>query len=280
MLDHRSWPLLLALLGFVLFSAVSQWHTQAAKQAAPVIQGRVVITAPMLLALFGGDRFLAANLETMRLAATGVDFGQADTGYLIRAQQEVAELNPCHEDNYYLANGLLSWGGADREGTEVLRRAMQCRFWDELPAFFYGFNQAFFNKNTSEASRALELAAQRATGNAAGFRKLAVMLQVESFVDEKLALGYLVQQRDAAKNDVKLYQMLDKRVVRLQGLLTLRDAQRRFEAEEGALQRLDQLVGGGFLPALPQDPLQLGYELKGGRIILRKLQIAGMEEQP
>lgn len=272
-------PLLLALLGFGLFSAASQWRSQVPEQAAPVVEGRVVIAAPILLALFGGDRFLAANLEAMRLAATGVDWGQADTGYLVRAQQEVAELNPCHEDNYYLANGLLTWGGADREGTEVLRRAMQCRFWDELPAFFYGFNQAFFNKDIAEASRALELAAQRATGNAAGFRKLAVMLQAESFADEKLALDYLIQQRDAAL-DAKLRGMLDKRVVRLQGLVTLREAQRRFEAKNGGLVSLDQLVASGVLPALPDDPLRLGYELRQGQIILKKMKIAGVEDQP
>lgn len=274
-----SWPLLLALLGFGLFSAASQWRAQVPEQVAPVVEGRVVIAAPVLLALFGGDRFLAANLETMRLAATGVDWGQADTGYLVRAQLVVAELNACHEDNYYLANGLLTWGGADREGTEVLRRAMQCRFWDELPAFFYGFNLAFFNKDIAEASRALELAAQRATGNAAGFRKLAVMLQAESFADEKLALDYLIRQRDAARDDPKLQQMLGKRVVRLQGLVTLREAQRRFEADNGALENLQQLVEAGLLKALPDDPLRLGYELREGRIILKKMKIAGMEEQ-
>ncbi len=278
MRSHRYWPLLLALLGFGVFSAASQWRAQVPEQEAPVIEGRVVIAAPVLLVLFGGDRFLAANLETMRLAATGVDFGQADTGYLVRAQQEVAELNPCHEDNYYLANGLLTWGGADREGTEVLRRAMQCRFWDELPPFFYGFNQAFFNKDIAEASRALELAAQRATDNAAGFRKLAVMLQAETFADEKLALDYLIRQRDAA-SDPKLRGMLDKRVVRLQGLVALREAQRRFETKNGTLQTLEQLVESGLLPALPDDPLRLGYELKDGRIILKKLKIAGMEDQ-
>ncbi|WP_457790998.1 hypothetical protein [Pseudomonas sp. PL-6] len=271
-------PLLLTLLGFGVFFAASQWRTQVPQQVAPVVEGRVVIAAPVLLVLFGGDRFLAANLEAMRLAATGVEFGRADTGYLIRAQQEVAKLNPCHEDNYYLANGLLTWGGADREGTEVLRRAMQCRFWDELPAFFYGFNQAFFNKDIDEASRALELAAKRATDNAASFRKLAVMLQAESFADEKLALEYLVQQRDAARGDPKLQQMLDKRVVRLQGLVALREAQRRFEAASGALRNLDQLVEHGLLAALPKDPLRLGYELKDGRIVLKKMKIAGVEE--
>ena len=275
---HRYWPLLLALLGFAVFSAASQWRAHTPAPEAPIIEGRVVIAAPVLLVLFGGDRFLAASLETMRLAATGVDWGQADTGYLIRAQQVVAELNPCHEDNYYLANGLLTWGGADREGTEVLRRAMQCRFWDELPAFFYGFNQAFFNKDIAEASRALELAAQRATGNAAGFRKMAVMLQAETFADEQLALDYLTRQRDAA-SDPKLRGMLDKRVVRLQGLVDLREAQRRFEAENGALVRLEQLVEAGLLPALPDDPLRLGYELREGQIILKKMKIAGMEDQ-
>ena len=275
---HRYWPLLLALLGFGLFSAASQWSTRASAPELPVVEGRVVIAAPVLLVLFGGDRFLAASLETMRLAATGVDSGQADTGYLVRAQLEVAELNPCHEDNYYLANGLLTWGGADREGTEVLRRAMQCRFWDELPAFFYGFNQAFFYKDIAEANRALELAAQRATDNAAGFRKLAVMLQADTFPDEELALDYLIRQRDAT-NDLKLRGMLDKRVVRLQGLVDLREAQRRFEAEHGPLRALEQLVAQGLIPAVPDDPLRLGYELRDGRIILKKLKIAGMEDE-
>lgn len=276
---QHHWPLLLALLGFVLFSAASHWRAYTPVAVGPAVEGRVVIAAPVLLVLFGGDRFLAANLETMRLAATGVDWGQADTGYLVRAQQVVAELNPCHEDNYYLANGLLTWGGADREGTEVLRRAMQCRFWDELPAFFYGFNQAFFNKDIAEASRALELAAQRATDNAAGFRKMAVMLQAESFADERLALNYLILQRDSSA-DAKLREMLDKRVVRLQGLVDLREAQRRYEADLGPLADLQQLIGQGVIAELPTDPLRLGYELRNGRIELKELKIAGLEEQP
>lgn len=271
--------LLLGLLGFVVFSVAAQWREQAPKPMKQIAEGRVVIAAPVLVVLFGGDRFLAANLEAMRLAATGIDLGRADTGYLVRAQLEVAELNPCHEDNYYLANGLLTWGGADKAGNEILRRAMDCRFWDELPAFFYGFNQAFFNKDIAEAIRALELAAQRASGNAAGFRKLAVMLQAEKIADEKMALDYLTRQRDAASDDPKLQQMLDKRVMRLQGLVDLRQAQRHFEAEHGTLTSLQQLVDQGFMSALPLDPMRLGYELRDGQIVLRKMRIAGLEEQ-
>lgn len=272
-------PLLLALLGFAFFAGIAFWRAQQPLfLEQQQVSDRVVIAAPILLALYGGDRFLAADLEAMRLAATGMQDGQSDTHYLIRAQQVVAQLNGCHEDNYYLANGLLTWGGAVSEGNQVLRAAVQCRAWDFVPAFFYGINLAFFERDAVEAQRILELGAQRSPENAANLRKLAVMLQVETFADEKLALDYLIQQRDAA-SDPKLRDMLDKRVVRLQGLVALRQAQRQFEASNGVLTNLEQLVEFGLLPALPEDPLRLGYELREGQIILRKMKIAGMEDQ-
>ncbi len=231
------------------------------------------------MALYGGDRFLAANLEVIRLAATGVSDGAADARYLVRAQRVVSELNPCHEDNYYLANGLLTWGGAVAEGNEILRRAIECRFWDGMPGFFYGINLSFFDRNADEAARVLEESATRWPENAAALRKLAVMLRVEKFSDERLALEYLTLQRDAAV-DLQLREMLDRRVVRLQGLVDLRAAQHRYEVLHGPLGDLTQLVSSGELLAFPDDPLGLGYELREGRIELRKLKIAGLEEQP
>lgn len=273
-------PLLLALLGFAAFASISFWRVQQPLPLEqPQVQDRVVIAAPVLLALYAGDRFLAADLEAMRLAATGMDDGQSDTNYLIRAQQVVAQLNACHEDNYYLANGLLTWGGAVSEGNQVLHAAVQCRTWDFIPAFFYGINLAFFQRDTAEAQRILELGAQRSPENAASLRRLAIMLQAESFADEKLALDYLVRQRDAA-SDPRLRAMLDQRVARLQGLIALRQAQRHFETSNGALASLDQLVEFGLLPILPEDPVGLGYELREGQIILKKIKIAGMEDQP
>ncbi len=244
-----------------------------------MVEGRVVIDAPVLLVLFGGDRFLAANLETMRLAATGVDWGQADTGYLVRAQQEVAELNPCHEDNYYLANGLLTWGGADREGGEVLRRASACRFWDEFPPFFYGFNKFFFERDVETAASYLEEAASRATANAAGFRKFAIMLKAEQIQDEQLAVDFLQAEYDQT-TDSNLKAMLAKRVKRLQGLVVLRGAQRRYEALTGKpLAEPGQLIEHGLLAAFPEDPLNLGYEFIDGRFVLKKLKVAGAEDR-
>lgn len=272
-------PPLLALLGFAAFAGLSFCRAQQSTlyELLPA-QDRVVISAPILLALYGGDRFLAADLEAIRLAATGMQDGKSDTDYLIRAQQVVAQLNACHEDNYYLANGLLTWGGAVSEGNQVLRAAVHCRSWDFIPAFFYGINLAFFQRDSVEAQRVLEQGAQRSLENAVGLRKLAVMLRTETFADEKLALDYLIQQRDSA-SDSKLREMLDKRVVRLQGLVVLRDAKRRFEAAGSVLLAVEQLVDFGFLSALPEDPLGLGYELLEGQIILKRVKISGLENQ-
>lgn len=274
------YSLLFALLSFALFAGIAAWRAQQPVALTPLFfTDRVVIPAPLLVALHGGDRFLAADLETMRLAATGMDNRGADTDYLIRAQREVSRLNACQEDNYYLANGLLTWGGAVEEGNAVLRAAVQCRFWDEFPPFFYGINLSFFQHDNEEAARMLEIAAGRSTQNAAAMQKLAIMLRVDQFADERLALNYLIQQRDSAA-DPKLQDMLDKRVIRLQGLIALRDAQRRYEGEHGPLMTLDQLVEQHLIESLPTDPLRLGYELRDGHVELKKLKIAGLEEQP
>lgn len=277
---RRRTSLLLALLAFALFATIAAWRAQQPVLLTPQLSAdRVVIPAPLLVVLHGGDRFLAADLETMRLSATGMDDRGVDTGYLVRAQREVARLNPCHEDNYYLANGLLTWGGAVDEGNEVLRAAVECRFWDEFPPFFYGINLSFFQRHNEEAARVLEIGAQRSTHNAAAMQRLAVMLRAEQFADERLALNYLTQQRDSSV-DPKLKDMLDKRVIRLQGLIDLREAQRRYEAEHGPLSELQQLLDRDVIAELPTDPLGLGYELRNGRIELKKLKIAGLEEQP
>lgn len=277
---RRRTSLLLALLAFALFATIAAWRAQQPVLLTPqLVTDRVVIPAPLLVVLHGGDRFLAADLETMRLSATGMDDRGVDTGYLVRAQREVARLNPCHEDNYYLANGLLTWGGAVDEGNEVLRAAVECRFWDEFPPFFYGINLSFFQRDNEEAARVLEIGAQRSTHNAAAMQRLAVMLRAEQFADERLALNYLTQQRDSA-TDAKLRDMLDKRVIRLQGLIYLREAQRRYEIDQGPLTDLQQLIHQGIIAELPTDPLRLGYELRNGRIELKKLKIAGLEEQP
>lgn len=269
---------LISVVGFFAFLIASQWRGEDQKPAAsdPVVGGRVVIAAPVMLVLFAGDRFLAANLETMRLAATGVDWGRADTNYLVRAQYEVARLNPCHEDNYYLANGLLTWGGAEKDSGEILLGATNCRFWDEFPPFFYGFNKYFFDRDKRAAAHYLELAAERSNQNAAGFRKFSIMIRVKGLKDERMALDILRQEYEGAR-DLKLKEMLRRRMVRLEGLAVLRDAQVKFERKYGkALSNPSDLIVSGVLKGFPEDPLKLGYDFVNGRFMLREIKVAGL----
>lgn len=273
-------PLAVALVGFGLFAAI--WVTRPPASAVPPAEvfDRVVLSAPVQLLLTGGDRFLAANFESIRAVATASDAPEAveaNASFAIRARRVVAQLNPCHEDNYYQGNALLTWGGAVTEGNDLLKRATDCRTWDELPPFFYGFNQYFFLHDVDGARTALSIAADRATDNAAGFRKLAIMLAAGELKDENAALEFLQRER-AQTADPKLQGMLDKRIVRLQGLIALRDAQQHYEARFGrALTDPVALIESGELAAFPDDPLRIGYEFAEGRFRLKEIVIAGME---
>ncbi|ENO89381.1 hypothetical protein C666_06275 [Thauera linaloolentis 47Lol = DSM 12138] len=280
-MDRRNLtPLAVAVAGFGLFAAI--WAARPPVSSAPPAEvfDRVVLSAPVQVLLTGGDRFLAANFESIRAVATASDApeaAEANASFAIRARRVVAQLNPCHEDNYYQGNALLTWGGAVAEGNDLLRRATDCRFWDEVPPFFYGFNQYFFLHDADGARTALETAAERATDNAAGFRKFAIMLAAGELKDDSAALEFLQRER-AQTNDPKLQGMLDKRIARLQGLIALRMAQQRYEARFGhALTNPQALIDSGELDAFPDDPLRIGYEFADGRFRLRELKIAGLE---
>lgn len=272
-------PLLLAA-AFAAFSGIG-WHQRAADSALPTqLSDRVVIPPPIQVLLAGGDRFLAANIEAIRALTLTSDSPEAaadNISFGIRSRNAVAHLNPCHEDNYYLANALLTWGGAASQGSEVLRLATACRFWDEIPPFFYGFNLYYFDRDTPQAHRILNQAADRAKENAPALRKLAIMLTAESFKDDAAALSYLENERDNAR-DARLRETLTKRVVRLQGLITLREAQASYERKYGTpLTAPEILIAQGFLSSFPVDPLNIGYEFDGHRFRMREIRISGLE---
>lgn len=272
----------MTLSAFVLFAAFGTLLTSTPTYRERDVTDRVVISAPLQLLLAGGDRFLAADLEAIRLAATGgLELGANtdDAAFRIRAHRAVAQLNACHEDNYYVGNALLSWGGAPEEGSDLLRRAMDCRTWDELVPFFYAFNEQFFHENPMAARKALEVAAQRSSSdNATTFRRMAIMIAADEFDDERMAVQFLAQERDRA-DDPRLREMLGKRVERLDGLLRLRDAQRRYEKQAGhPLSDPKTLIQEGLIEAFPKDPLGIGYVFQDGVFKLKKLQIAGLEK--
>lgn len=263
------------VIAFTLLSACLYWFATLQHHSTPQPQPEqapdVVVAGPLQLLLLGGDRFLAANLGAVRATAS---LTTADAqNFSLRAHLEVSRLNPCHEDNYWVGNASLSWGGAPDDGLHLLAQAIHCRYWDEWPAFMYGFNHYFFRHDITEARKAVELAATRSSQNAAPFRTFATVLATKELDDARMALAMLQRERDKAKDPV-LRAMLDKRVVRLQGLLSLRDAQTLFEQRfKRPLQRPEELLSSGLLESIPTDPLKLGYEFRDQTFHLRKLQI-------
>lgn len=280
------WQRHLFLIVSILLGIIASYGWYKRPIASPTIPSeisdRIVVPAPIQVFLTGGDRFFAADLEAFRALATLSDGPDAATvadniSFAIRARNEVARLNPCHEDNYYLANALLTWGGAVSHGNEILRRATDCRFWDEFPAFFYGFNLNYFNHDVQGAKRALEQAADRSVKNANALRKLAIMLMADSFEDDATALAYLQSEREQT-HDTKLRETLQKRVVRLQGLINLRQAQINYERRFGKpLTDPRDLIEAGIILEFPADPLRIGYEFHEGRFRMREIKIAGLE---
>lgn len=267
-----------AYFAFAIFSLVSQ---RALEKPQEYSGDRVVVTAPVQIALAFGDRYFAANLEAIRLAATGMTVnsstGAIDGNYLLRSHNVVSKLNPCHEDNYYLANAILSWAGADSEANSILQDASRCRSWDFLPAFLLGFNKYYFERNIPAAQEALKVAAARSPENAIAMKRFAVMIGTEEFDDHALALAYLEEQKDQAQSE-SLADSLQDRIVRLEGLILLLEKQEIYEARfEAALPTPSALVNSGLLDALPNDPLGIGYEFIDGQFKLRQIRIQGVE---
>jgi hypothetical protein len=263
---------LLAFQGFTHFGERSRVTRQETLSA-------VVMPAPLQILIYAGDRFLAANVEAIRAVMSGGIRLDAEADFRLRAHREVSRLNPCHEDNYWIGNAELTWGGSHDAGYDLLRNAIECRTWDEWPAFFYGFNQYFFNRNVTEAQRALELAARRAQDerNAAAFKTLAVMVVARTLTDVRLAIDLVERERDQAK-DARLRDRLDSRAKRLRGLLVLRDAQAAYEAGTGKpLSDPELLISQGYLAAVPNDPLGLGYVFANGEFQLQERRNESLE---
>lgn len=277
-MSQRHTILIVSVICYALFVL----NTHSGKPAARTqtgTEGEVVISAPVQLMMFAGDNYLAANLEAIRSATITLDnAGDKDrAAYRLRSHLVVSRLNPCHEDNYYLSNAVLTWDGMVNAGNRILKRASDCRFWDEYPPFFYGFNEYFFNRNTKLAYEALLDAAARATNNAAALRKLAIMIKAESMDDVEMAIRYL-QQEKARSADTKLKHMLERRIIRLQGLKILRNAQHEYEkVREKKLHDPKQLIDAGIIEAYPHDPLGLGYIFIDNEFKLAQRKIQGLE---
>jgi len=260
------------LLFISFFYCVSWRNNNPSKPKQAIALDRVVINAPFLIMLYGSDPYLATNIEFIKISANAYNYelDKIDTFYLTRSQQEIARLNPCHENNYYWANAFLSHSGMVAKGNNILVIASNCRFWDGLPPFLYGINEALFNNNIDEAIKALTLSSQRWDINRVAINNMIISLKAKRFNIAEQSLVFLQHEYKTTK-DKKSKNSLLKRITRIEQLIVLRNAQKEYEAKYGELEYLDQLVERQILDELPEDPLFLGFEIRNGRVEIKQI---------
>ena len=265
---RRVLPTVVALaVGGVLFS---YGNLHSPRPPGPESLMSVALPVPLQLLYAAGDRYLAANVGAWRAVMVGTGKLPPETLHaLARVQEDVSWLNPGHEDNYYTATAILPWEGEVEPTQVVLDRATHARPADVYPPFYLGFNRIHFLGDVQGAVDALLVAAARAPDE--GTRQALTAMAArwsEKSDDTEIAIQMVrVMIASAADGAFKTY--LRQREERLQGLRTLREAQTRFVHDRGAPpQRIEDLVSGGYLARLPVDPLEGGYTIKNGNVVL------------
>lgn len=254
----------IAAIGLLLFATA---NLQRPTRVVAEDYLQVVPPLPAQVAFAFGDRFLAANFAVWRAIMVGVDrLPPPVIKALADVQLDAAILNPWHEDNYYTATAILPWEGEVAKTQFILDRATQARTRDYLPPFFFGFNELYFRRDAAQASRYALVAADHATDP--GDKQALTVLAAKWSEQGKDLENAVVAVRAMANNtrNLALKNYLLRRAERLDALIILRHAVEEFRVRFGREpDRLDDLVRGGILRALPRDPLGMGFELRRGR---------------
>lgn len=254
------WIVAAGVLGAYAFSL-----SALGKRNIATVAPELLVTTPRVvqLAFFAGDRYLAANLTGFRvLVADTSRMKSEDYAVQARLQQDIAWLNPAHEDNYYIAANILPWGGQLDAAEEVLRRAVDARPMDFLPAFHVGFIEYHFRRRPAEGARWLLRAAESAAdqGDRWGLQEVAAKWIERGYDTATAARMVGAMASGAPPGGFRRY--LNIRAERLQLLARLRTATETFRGRHGAAPaRLDDLVADGLLAEIPRDPLGLGFAL-------------------
>jgi hypothetical protein len=222
------------------------------------------------VAMSGGDRFLAANINVFRaLVAATERMNRENFRVQGILQRDAAWLNPAHEDNYYIAAAILAWNNEVAAADDVLRSAEHARPFDPLPPFYLAFDHYHFHKRSQEAISLMRIAAARSPDikQRQAFEYIAARW-TERREDTEVAIAMLrAMLVDAPTRRFRKH--LELRIQRLEGVAALETAVGRYATTHGGRPAsLDQLIVAGLIDAVPRDPLGGHYALDGGGNVL------------
>lgn len=263
----------LAGVAILLFAALSERLARHDRQVV-LVEMEVALPRWVQTLMGAGDRYLAANLGGFRsLVASTQSMSAHNFRIQAMVQQDVAWLNPSHEDNYYVAAAILPWNGEVEAAQRVLASATASRLRDPLPPFFYGFGLFHFFDRPAEGAEWVNLAASRMNDeNQQAALKLVAAQWYQKANQPEAAVPILRAMAESSRNPA-LRQHLQKRIERYDLLIELRAQAHQYRQRYGrVLKSLNELVSSGIRRAVPVDPLGQGYSLdaSGEPILLGK----------
>ncbi len=263
---HRARQSLLLLGMLLLWLVFNTAASRLEKIQVPSISAEMQIALPLFMqvVMSGGDRFLAANIATLRALTTDTQNQRPDR-FLVQAivQKDIAWLNPRHEDNYYLAAANLSWNGQLDSAQHILQKASEARPFDMLPPFFFAFNEYHFKHDPVTAAHWLKVAAEHSQDN-----------EEQRLILEKIAARWTEKGQDrheavnllegmAAKSRHRaLRHLISLRAKRVRHLIRLDEAIATYKKQYRRLPpSLETLTQSNVIDSIPQDPFGHGYTI-------------------
>jgi hypothetical protein len=171
---------------------------------------------------------------------------------MFRTLETASQLDPYNGDGYYFAQAAFTWEvGRVKEVNALLEEVVWRRTWDPWPAFYLGFNSAYFLKDYPKAARYMQVAAER-SGNPL-FAKLAARYFYES---EQTGLGLVFLEAMIAQAKDKAVKYTYQ--VRREALLAVAEIEKAatvYRSRHGhGPAGLQVLVAEGLLGTIPADP--------------------------
>lgn len=252
-----------AFIGVLLLAAFGGANRQLLSMPRDTQSSEIVVRLPLIAQLMvaGGDRYLAAFMGTLRALVADVQHMTPDEFALqARIQEDVAWLNPAHEDNYYIAAAVLPWNGQLEASQYILTRAADARPFDWQPPFYVAFNHYYFLKDPIAGSRWLRRASAHTESeqHRLAFQQIAALWAAKS-PDLQMAIRLHEELIESTKHK-EFAAFLQKRVKRLQNLLAVERALTKYvEKYDRVPVSVEDLVAAGVLEAVPLDPFGMRY---------------------
>ncbi len=218
---------------------------------------RVYLPVEFLKILSGEFKGLMADyllLEAGSFLGSNQEPTEQDWKNIHRTLKYALELDPYFMQAYIYAQGNLPWdAGMYQETIDLLAISKKHRSWDWYPGYYMGFDYYYFLADYARASEEF-LEAARIEGAPLLLSILGARLAMKGKRTET-AIALLKTMLGDKELDEKSAREIRMRLEALQGVLTIEKAIGEYERRYGARpSRLEELVAGGILEKLPDNP--------------------------